>query len=75
MIAMSGKNIEIVYTGLREGEKLHEELVGTGESEERPFHPKVSHANVHTLSPGKLNKDEFMSRLGSDAVSMEDSRS
>ena len=64
MIAMSGKNIEIVYTGLREGEKLHEELVGTGESEDRPFHPKVSHAQVKTLSPEKLDKDGFMNRLG-----------
>src|SRR5699024_10509878 len=49
MIAMSGKNIEIVYTGLREGEKLHEELVGAGEREDRPFHPKVSHTQVKTL--------------------------
>ena len=64
MIAMSGKNIEIVYTGLREGEKLHEELVGTGESEDRPFHPKVSHTQVKTLSPEKLDKDGFMNRLG-----------
>lgn len=65
MIAMSGKNIEIVYTGLREGEKLHEELVGAGEREDRPFHPKVSHAQVNTLSPEMLDKDGFMSRLGS----------
>src|SRR5690606_3490002 len=26
MIEMSGKQVEIVYTGLRRGEKLHEEL-------------------------------------------------
>lgn len=65
MIAMSGKNIEIVYTGLRKGEKLHEELVGAGEREDRPFHPKVSHAHVKTLSPAKLDRVGFMSRLGS----------
>ncbi|MDN6458075.1 MAG: polysaccharide biosynthesis protein, partial [Yaniella sp.] len=53
-----------VYTGLREGEKLHEELVGTGEIEDRPFHPKVSHAQVKTLCPEKLDKDGFMNRLG-----------
>lgn len=64
MIAMSGKNIEIVFTGLREGEKLHEELVGLGESEDRPFHPKISHADVHILAPENLDKAGFIGRLG-----------
>src|SRR5699024_6321884 len=43
MIAISRKDIEIVYTGLREGEKLHEELVGAEENLERPFHEQISH--------------------------------
>ncbi len=64
MIAMSGKDIEVVFTGLREGEKLHEELVGAGESEDRPFHSKISHADVSILAPDKLDKDGFMDRLG-----------
>lgn len=64
MIAMSGKNIEVVFTGLREGEKLHEELVGAGESEDRPFHPKISHSEVNILAPDNLDKNGFMSRLG-----------
>lgn len=64
MIAMSGKAIQIVFTGLREGEKMHEDLVGDGESEDRPFHPKISHANVKTLAPENLSKDGFMARLG-----------
>jgi FlaA1/EpsC-like NDP-sugar epimerase len=50
LIAMSGKDIEIVYTGLREGEKLHEELFGAAESDERSKHPLVSHARVEPLS-------------------------
>ena len=50
LIAMSGKSVEIVYTGLREGEKLHEELFGAAESDERSKHPLVSHAPVSPLS-------------------------
>jgi dTDP-glucose 4,6-dehydratase len=54
MIAMSGKEIEIVFTGLRDGEKLHEALVDAGESDERPFHPNISHSSVPTLAPSQL---------------------
>lgn len=55
MIAMSGKDIDIVFTGLRPGEKMHEELVGFGEDGSRPLHPKISHTNVSILDPGQLN--------------------
>ncbi|MBF4578664.1 nucleoside-diphosphate sugar epimerase/dehydratase [Frigoribacterium sp. VKM Ac-2530] len=54
MIAMSGRDIGIVYTGLREGEKMHEELVGLGESDNRPVHPKISHTTVPPLHPSEL---------------------
>lgn len=64
MIEMSGKDIEITFTGLREGEKMHEELVGLGEGDERPFHPKISHAQVHTLSPVDMNMDVWLRRCG-----------
>lgn len=63
MIAQSGKHVEIVFTGLRHGEKLHEELVGEGEGDERPFHPMISHAHVHTLAPEKLDRDGWIARL------------
>lgn len=56
MIAKSGREIEIVITGLRHGEKLHEELVGAGENDERPIHPKISHTAVPPLSPDKLTE-------------------
>ncbi|WP_347342524.1 polysaccharide biosynthesis protein [Frigoribacterium faeni] len=55
MIAMSGRDIGIVYTGLREGEKMHEELVGLGESDNRPVHPKISHTTVPALHPSQLD--------------------
>jgi FlaA1/EpsC-like NDP-sugar epimerase len=45
LIRLSGKELgvdaEIVYTGLRPGEKLHEELVIEGEDVTRTSHPKV----------------------------------
>lgn len=63
MIAMSGKRVEIVFTGLREGEKLHEELVGVRETLERPFHPKISHTHADAILPESLDLDEWMARM------------
>lgn len=48
MIHRSGRDIGIVFTGLRTGEKFDEVLVGVGESTVRPLHPLIS----HTLVPG-----------------------
>src|SRR5690606_21673549 len=62
MIEMSGKDIAITFTGLREGEKLHEELIGSSESDARPRHPKISHARVEALSPERLDKTEWLRR-------------
>jgi FlaA1/EpsC-like NDP-sugar epimerase len=45
--------VEIVYTGLRPGEKLHEELFGTGERDIRPLHPLISHVDVPPLEPAQ----------------------
>lgn len=63
MISMSGKPVEIVFTGLRPGEKIHEELVGQRERLERPFHPKISHALVDSLAPENLKKADWESRM------------
>ena len=51
LIAQSGKKVEIVFTGLRDGEKLHEQLFGEDEGDERSKHPLVSHAQVSPLTP------------------------
>lgn len=63
MIAMSGKNIEIVFTGLRPGEKLHEELVDARENLERPFHPKVAHTRADVITPERLDYQGWMDRM------------
>ena len=64
MIELSGKEIKIEYTGLRPGEKMHEELVGRSEHLERPFHPKISHARVGFIPPERLDKAGWEARLG-----------
>jgi len=51
LIELSGKSIEILYTGLRDGEKMHEELLAFGEPDVRPVHPLVSHIPVPPLDP------------------------
>jgi FlaA1/EpsC-like NDP-sugar epimerase len=69
MIDMSGQDIAIVYTGLRPGEKLHEELVGANEIDERPVHPKISHTAVSSISPENLNKARWIERCNESYVS------
>lgn len=59
MIAMSGRQIEIVFTGLRPHEKLHEELVSTDEAVRSRVHPKISHADVPPLSPDELSRERW----------------
>jgi len=46
LIDLSGNPLEVHYTGLRHGEKLHEARFGAGEPDHRPFHPLVSHVGV-----------------------------
>ncbi|MDZ7673847.1 MAG: DegT/DnrJ/EryC1/StrS family aminotransferase [Acidimicrobiales bacterium] len=51
MIKDTDPSLDIVYTGLRPGEKLHEVLLGTDEPDARPAHPLISHAPVPPLDP------------------------
>ena len=68
LVRNSGKPITIDVVGLRVGEKVHEELFGTGEIDERPLHPLISHVAAKPIDQTSLTvnpKDsrEFMIRL------------
>jgi FlaA1/EpsC-like NDP-sugar epimerase len=51
MIDQSRRPVDIVFTGLKPGEKMHEVLFGAGEEDDRPKHPLVSHVHVPPVDP------------------------
>ncbi len=59
MIRLSGlvpeKNIKIVYTGLRPGEKLYEELLTDKETTKPTHHPKIKIAMVQKMHKKELS--------------------
>ena len=58
MIALSGaKNVEIKYTGLREGEKLYEEVLNELEGTKPTFHEKIRIAQVREYDYDEVSKD------------------
>jgi FlaA1/EpsC-like NDP-sugar epimerase len=54
LAAGAARQIDIVYTGLRPGEKLTEDLLGLGELDRRPHHPLISHVPVPVLAPFQI---------------------
>ena len=60
MIQLSGlvpeKDIEVIFTGLRPGEKLYEELLTKGENTLPTHHPKIKIARVKELDGISFNK-------------------
>jgi FlaA1/EpsC-like NDP-sugar epimerase len=46
--------VEIVFTGLRPGEKLTEDLLGPGEADHRPCHPLICQVSVPPLRPEEV---------------------
>ena len=58
MIALShAKNVEIKYTGLREGEKLYEEVLKELEGTKPTFHEKIRIAQVREYEYDDVSKD------------------
>jgi FlaA1/EpsC-like NDP-sugar epimerase len=65
MIVLAGlvpdKDIQIVFTGLRPGEKLYEELFEYSVHVERTTHPKIHRAGGASISTGEL--DDWLESL------------
>jgi FlaA1/EpsC-like NDP-sugar epimerase len=59
LIAESGRDVDVVFTGLRPGEKLTEQLLGSGEQVGPAIHPKIRQVLVPALSPLDLTEFEF----------------
>ena len=54
LAAQSERPIQIVYTGLRPGEKLQEVLLGEEERDLRPVHPLITHVDVPPSDPADV---------------------
>jgi FlaA1/EpsC-like NDP-sugar epimerase len=65
-----GRDIQIVYTGLRAGEKLHEELVASGERLTATHHPKIFLTQGQAFVAG----DELIEKIGELSRSLPRSR-
>ena len=58
MIALSGaKNVEIKITGLRDGEKLYEEVLNELEGTKPSFHEKIRISDVRPYEYSSVSKD------------------
>ncbi|MCZ2402414.1 polysaccharide biosynthesis protein [Paenarthrobacter sp. Z7-10] len=77
MIAMSGRDINIVFTGLRPSEKMHEQLVGVGETNAKALHPKISQTTAPAQDPASLDLDVWLQRCrlesGAEPSELDDS--
>lgn len=56
LIRKSGKDVDITFTGLRPGEKLHEVLFSAGEDAEPTGHPLISRVRVPATHPGDVRR-------------------
>jgi FlaA1/EpsC-like NDP-sugar epimerase len=76
LIRLSGKepdrDIRIIYTGLREGEKLYEELITDGEDIIQTEHKKIMVLRPNSYSQDLKNSEELRDRLDSGLKQLRD---
>ena len=71
MIMLSGaKNVKIEFTGLRQGEKLYEEVLNKEETTKPSFHDKIRIANVREYDYQKVSR--AVDRLIADSTRYDD---
>lgn len=58
MIEMSGKRVELIFSGLRAGEKLHEDLFSQHESLQPSSHPLIWKVSSPGLDPRNLDSHQ-----------------
>jgi dTDP-glucose 4,6-dehydratase len=63
MATIAGKVVDMQFTGLREGEKLHEDIFSAGEVVVRRAHPLISHVVVPPLSSDDLLQETWVRRV------------
>lgn len=63
LVARAGRHVEISFTGLRSGEKLHEVLFSGQESGVVKRHPLISHVPVQAVDPAKVTRTSPNLRL------------
>ena len=61
LVARAGRDVEIIFTGLRTGEKLHETLLSSQEMGVVKHHPLINHVPVQPISPVDLMVSDEMS--------------
>ena len=65
-----GKDIDIVFSGLRPGEKLYEELLDDNENTLATHHPKIMISQIREIEFSRVR--EIFDELGQEITNMDD---
>ena len=72
LIELSGEEIHVEYTGLRAGEKMHEDLFSDSEPDRRPVHPLLSQVDVPPLQGLSVGSFDTRSRASTLTLQLRD---